>query len=119
MRGTFHCGECGETTKYKDFLDACPHCGHDLPARNYKQERRARRKHFRQATWPMESDAAGVHPSQIEEARAHSIAHGVPTEFTPASQGEHGGKAIFTSRKHRRDYLRICGLHDNHGGYGD
>jgi len=63
--------------------------------------------------WPLESDAAGVHPDQIAEARQHSIKAGVPTEFTP------DGRAIFTSRKHRKDYCRAIGLHDRNGGYSD
>lgn len=63
--------------------------------------------------WPMKSDAAGVHPDQIQEAYQHSVKVGIPTEFTP------DGRAVFTSRKHRRDYCRAIGLHDRNGGYGD
>ena len=63
--------------------------------------------------WPMKSDAAGVHPDQIKEAHQHSIKIGIPTEFTP------DGRAVFTGRKHRKDYCRAIGLHDRNGGYGD
>lgn len=63
--------------------------------------------------WPMKSDAAGVHPDQIAEARSHSIKAGVPTDFTP------DGRAIFTGKKHRKDYCRAIGLHDRNGGYSD
>jgi len=63
--------------------------------------------------WPMKSDAAGVGPDQITEAYEHSVKAGLPTEFTL------DGRAIFTSRKHRRDYCRIIGLHDRNGGYSD
>jgi len=49
-------------------------------------------------TWPMKSDAAGVHPDQIKEATDHANKHGVPTSFTP------DGRAIFTGREHRRKY---------------
>ena len=63
--------------------------------------------------WPMKSDAAGVHPDQIQEAYRHSVTAGIPTEFTP------DGRAIFTGRKHRRDYCRAIGLHDRNGGYLD
>lgn len=63
--------------------------------------------------WPMYSDAAGVHPDQIKEAYEKSVKDGVPTQFTP------DGRAIFTSRKHRKDYCRTIGMHDRNGGYGD
>lgn len=63
--------------------------------------------------WPMHSDFAGVHPNQCQEAYDHSVRNGVPTEFDKT------GAAIFTSRKHRKDYLRIAGLYDRNAGYGD
>lgn len=64
-------------------------------------------------TEPLLSDAAAVHPEQIPEARADSVRRGVPTDFAP------DGRAIFTSRSHRKRYCRAIGLHDNDGGYGD
>lgn len=71
----------------------------------------------RQATgdqaWPLISEAAGVHPSQVEEAREHARKHGVPTDFTS------DGRAVFRDRAHRRDYCKLIGVRDNHGGYGD
>lgn len=63
--------------------------------------------------WPLCSDAAGVHPSQSKEAYDASVACGVPTKFN----GQ--GQAVFTSRGHRRDYLRSQGLVDRQGGYSD
>lgn len=63
--------------------------------------------------WPMKSDAAGVASHQSKEAYEHSVRIGIPTEFTS------DGRAIFTSRKHRKDYCRAIGLHDRNGGYGD
>lgn len=86
-----------------------------LGGKVFKRDIRAEhggRKHT-PGTWPMKSDAAGVHPDQIAEARAHSIEAGVPTDFTP------DGRAILTSRKHRKDYCRAIGMHDRNGGYGD
>ncbi|HPP02744.1 MAG TPA: hypothetical protein PLX83_19330 [bacterium] len=56
--------------------------------------------------WPLLSDAAGVHPSQIREAEEHATRNGVPTQFTP------DGRAIFTSPTHRRKYLKLIGLVD-------
>ena len=66
------------------------------------------------AAWPMKSDAAGVHPSQAKEFTEHSHNMGVTTEFDKTT-----GQAVFTSRKHRADYLKTMGMHDRNGGYGD
>ena len=63
--------------------------------------------------WPMASDAAGVHPGQVDQAHEHARRVGIPTEFTA------DGRAIFTSRRHRRDYCRAIGLHDRNAGYSD
>lgn len=63
---------------------------------------------------PLLSDALAVHPEQIAEAEASAKAKGVPTEFEPEY-----GRPVFTSRSHRRAYLRAYGMHDNQGGYGD
>jgi hypothetical protein len=65
------------------------------------------------AAWPLHSEALAVHPTQIEEARAHSRSLGVPLEFDPI------GCPIFVSRRHRRDYCRAIGVRDRDGGYGD
>ena len=62
---------------------------------------------------PIYSDAMAVHPSQTAEAYEHSVRIGVPTTFTP------DGRAVFTSRRHRRDYCRHFGVYDRDGGYGD
>ena len=66
------------------------------------------------AVWPLKSDAAGVHPSQANEFRKDSMQRGVPTEFDKET-----GQAVFTSRKHRAQYLKAYGMHDKSGGYGD
>lgn len=65
------------------------------------------------ANWPMKSDALGVHPSQIEEAREESRKMGVPTDFTK------DGRAILTSARHRKRYAEAHGIYDRNGGYGD
>lgn len=64
-------------------------------------------------TWPQYSDAAGVHPDQIAEATEHAAACGVPTDF------KEDGRAIFTSRAHRRKYCEVHGLYDRDAGYSD
>ena len=63
--------------------------------------------------WPMLSDGAGCHPSQIHDYQKHLKDAGCPTEYTP------DGRAVFTSRAHRQKALRALGLHDRTGGFGD
>ena len=63
--------------------------------------------------WPLYSDAAGCHPSQIKNLERVALERGVPTECTA------DGRVIFRDRAHRRAYLRAFGLHDKNGGYGD
>lgn len=64
-------------------------------------------------SWPLISDALGVHPKQVAEAIESARAKGVPTEFTAK------GQPIFTSRAHRTAYCRVYGFYDRNGGYGD
>jgi hypothetical protein len=71
--------------------------------------RAARRK----ATYPMKSDAAGVHVSQRMDAIAESHAMGIPTDFTP------DGRAVFESANHRKRYCEAIGHWDKDGGYSD
>jgi len=66
------------------------------------------------ASWPMRSDAAGVHPDQSGDAYRHSESIGVPTQFDQRT-----GQAIFTDRNHRKRYLAARGFVDRNGGYGD
>ena len=66
------------------------------------------------SAWPIKSDAAGVHPNQVEQFQEHSARMGVPTEFDRST-----GQAIFRSRGHRAQYLKMMGIHDRNGGYGD
>ena len=65
------------------------------------------------AKWPVLSDAAGVNPAQIPEAKRELAAKGVKVDFT------NDGRAIFTDPKHRREVCRAMGLFDRNGGYGD
>lgn len=64
--------------------------------------------------WPIESDAAGVHPDQVPEAMAHAASKGVPTEFNTKT-----GNPIFRSRKHRNAFLKAHDMRDRDAGYGD
>lgn len=63
--------------------------------------------------WPKISDVAGVHRSQVEEVAEYDRKNGVPTDYTP------DGAVIFRDRGHRRDYMKLHGIHDRQGGYGD
>lgn len=64
-------------------------------------------------TYPMESDAMGVHPDQVAEATAHMASVGVPTEFTKT------GAAVLTSKGHRKAHAEARGFFDRNGGYSD
>lgn len=63
--------------------------------------------------WPMKSDALAVHPKQIEQVRARNKKHGLNIEYAP------DGRPILQDRGMRRDLMKIEGVHDNNGGYGD
>lgn len=59
--------------------------------------------------WPMYSEAAACHPSQIKEYSDHARSAGVPTEF------DRMGRPKFENASHRRRYLKIRGLRDLNG----
>ncbi len=62
--------------------------------------------------WPMVSDAMGVHPKQIDEARALDKKKGAPpTEYNKK------GQPVFTSERHKRAFLKAHKVHDNNS-YG-
>ena len=64
-------------------------------------------------THPIHSEAMGVHPEQIPEARRFCEMAGVKTDF------DRTGRPIFRSRKHRKRYARAWNFHDRDGGDGD
>lgn len=59
--------------------------------------------------WPMTSEAMAVHPEQIGEAHAASVAQGVPTQFDRA------GRPILTDPGHHRRYMKANGFFDRGG----
>lgn len=65
------------------------------------------------AGWPMHCEASGVHPAQVDEARAQSVKDGCPTDF------DRFGRAILRDRKHRAAYLKSRGIFDRGAGYSD
>jgi hypothetical protein len=59
------------------------------------------------AAWPILSDGFGVHPEQVEQARAHAASVGTPCDFVPET-----GQAIFTSQQHKREVLKAHFMFD-------
>lgn len=60
------------------------------------------------------SESLGVHPSQVEEAKAAAKKHGVPVEF------DHKSRPIFTCKSQRKKYCeKVRASYDMDGGYGD
>lgn len=91
----------------------CPRCEAVLCYRDIPAEHKGSKD--TPGCWPMKSWAAGVNPDEIPRAVAAANEGGVPTDFCPKT-----GDVIFTSRKHRRDYLnKVRGMHDRNAGYGD
>lgn len=81
----------------KDWLDAPP-----MSANTYSEHD------------PLISEGCGVMKSQVKETRAILDTHKIPGVAVLNS-----GQMRFTSRRARRDWLRIRGLNDQDAGYGD
>lgn len=65
--------------------------------------------------WPMKSDAMAVHPDDIPAALERNKRHGVAgVTYDPKD-----GRAILADRGARRDLMKLEGVHDKNGGYGD
>ncbi len=56
--------------------------------------------------WPIVSDGAAVHPSQVKEFTEFAKSKGTPVEYRPT------GEPVFTSHKHQRQALHDRGLHN-------
>ena len=63
---------------------------------------------------PLISDGCGVMKSQVKETREILDAHKIPGVAVLDS-----GQMRFTSRRARKEWLRIRGLNDQDGGYSD
>lgn len=59
--------------------------------------------------WPLASEAAGVHPSQIAEAREFNRQRGVNVDYTK------DGRPIFESAGQRKKFLKAWGFFDKSG----
>lgn len=89
----------------------CPECGGQMHIDPTAQHGRTLDT---PSCWPMESDAAGVHPDQAKELSEHCRAHGVPTEINP-----HTGNPVFTGRGHRKRFCQVTNIYDRNAGIGD
>lgn len=63
--------------------------------------------------WPLKSEAAACHPTQVAEMNERNLRHGVATTYLP------DGTAVIPNRGDRKKLLRLEGYHDRDGGYGD
>lgn len=107
------CGEIGSVHRPMSQSDrpySCPVCDHPM-----SRDIRAEHVGFRHSAgkWPMESVAAGVSAEQVPEMVAFDRQNGVPTEYSQ------DGNPIFTSKTHRKKYLRAHGMYDRNAGYSD
>lgn len=111
------CRNCGFTDEkslpasgFRKAFD-CPECGQVL-----QRDLAAEQGDFRDtcSSWPMESDAAGVHPDQAKELHEYCEKMGVPTEINAKT-----GNPVFHSREHRKKFCRITNLYDRNAGIGD
>jgi hypothetical protein len=109
----FKC-DCGKKTEKALPISDCEKVFKCKCGKTLKRDFQAERGIDTPGTWPMESDAAGVNPEQIPEAREYARSMGVPTEYNPET-----GAAIFTSRDHRKRFCEASGLYDRNAGYGD
>ena len=64
-------------------------------------------------TWPMKSEALACHPDQIPEIMERDRQHGVPT------RRDRTGRPVLTSQAHRQALMKLEGVHDKNGCYGD
>lgn len=67
----------------------------------------------RPACWPATSWALSVHPKQVKEANARAKRHGIAVRYDAT------GKCHLSGKGARRDLMRLEGMHDNEGCYGD
>ena len=105
----YRCPSCGRLFERRLPMSECDseqrcECG-AVARRDYVAEHCGQRAG--QAGWPLVSEAAGVHPSQIGEAKELIRRKaGVDCQFTS------DGNPIFTSMEHRRKCLRAMGYQD-------
>lgn len=67
---------------------------------------------FASAAWPMESEACGVNPAQINEAKDLNAKLGVRAEYNPET-----GAVRWDSPGHRKKWCEAHGYYDRNGAY--
>ena len=77
--------------------------------RDIAADLRAGGVHSGEGGWPMYSEAAACHPSQVDEYAKTARDRGVPTEYT------RDGRPKFENYNHRKRYLKAFGLKDLNG----
>lgn len=113
----YHCLNCGyqesrsmPASEYQARFN-CPECGRVME-RDHVSEGIGFRN--TPGNWPMESDAAGVHPDQAKELSDYAASKGVPTEVNAET-----GNPIFHSREHRKKFCQATNMYDRNAGIGD
>lgn len=99
----------GKGNELTDEMRAAIHL--QLTAKPKPRQRRARRGTAGLWVKPFASDALGVNPRQIPEARAHLRAHGITAEFDSV------GRCIVTGEKQYRDVAKATGMWDGRDGW--
>lgn len=87
----------------------CTDCGAWLA----RQQLAADTERRKGRTYPMWSEAMGVHPSQVAEAMELDRKLGVQARYSETGQVE------FTDAIHRKRYLESHGMYDRNGGHSD
>lgn len=64
--------------------------------------------------WPMRSEALAVHPDQVTEANERNRKAGIAARYESGT-----GMCVIPDRADRKRLLKLEGMRDNHGGYGD
>lgn len=118
MARKYFCFKCLNGHATKMFIEyeetkkesRCPKCG-EILKRDYRAEHTLD-KSGDHGCWPMVSEAAAVHPSQIGEAKELIRKKaGVGCDF------DVHGRPIFTSMEHRRKCLHAMGYEDKKAFY--
>lgn len=100
----------GRTTEY--FIDDRPVTKEEFDATfPTKPIGRMRGHMMHEFNHPLESLA--VHPDNIAEAVEYDSKHGVPTDY------DSWGRPIMKNRAHQKNYLKIHGVFNKDGSYGD
>jgi len=96
-------------SEFSEFTE-CPECGGTMGIDIAAQQNGMRDT---PSNWPLESDAAGVHPDQAKEYGDYLREKGVPTEI------RENGNPVFTSQRHRKLVCQATGMYDRNASYGD